>query len=79
MAADPDSVRDDERRALAPKTVGLVEKLRAGAVSFEAIGADAAWCGDPASATAAEGLGLVDRLADVVVTVIREAWPDLFP
>ncbi len=78
LAEDPEHVREHERLALAPKTVGLVEKLRAGAVSFESIGADAAWCGDPAAATAGEGRKLIDRLAEVVVHSVREAWPDLF-
>lgn len=78
LAEDPDHVREAERLALAPKTVGLVEKLRAGAVSFESIGADAAWCGDPAAASADEGRELVQRLGEIVVTVIREEWPELF-
>ncbi|MEZ6015088.1 MAG: creatininase family protein [Planctomycetota bacterium] len=79
LAEDEAHVRNDERARLAPKVVGLVEKLRAGAVSFESIGADAAWCGDPASATASEGRELIDRLADIIVTVVREEWTDLFP
>jgi creatinine amidohydrolase len=78
LAEDPAHVREDQRVALAPKTVGLVEKLRAGAISFESIGADAAWCGDPAAATAREGRELIERLADVIVTVVREEWTDLF-
>lgn len=79
LAEDPAHVREVERVALEPKVVGLVEKLRAGAVSFESIGADAAWCGDPAAATAEEGRDLIGRLADVIVTSVREAWPDLLP
>lgn len=78
MACDPDSVREDERKALEPRTVGLVEKMLAGAKDFLEIGADEAWCGDPASATADEGKDLVDRLAHVVVETIRETWPDRF-
>lgn len=78
LAEDAGAVRESERLALAPKTVGLVEKLRAGAESFEEIGADAAWCGDPASASAAEGRALIERLAEVIVTCVREEWTDLF-
>lgn len=79
LAHDPAHVREQERRALAPKTVGLVDKMRAGAGTFEAIGADGAWCGDPAAASASEGHELVERLADIVVDTVRETWPDLFP
>ena len=77
MAADPESVRDDERTALAPKTVGLVEKMLAGAADFIEIGADEAWCGDPASATEEEGRALVDQLGQIVATTALEAWPEL--
>lgn len=78
MAADPDSVREAERVALEPKTVGLIEKMLGGAKDFIEIGADEAWCGDPASATAEEGRVLIDRLAAVVVGTIEEEWPDRF-
>jgi creatinine amidohydrolase len=78
LAEDPTHVREAERTALAPKSVGLIEKLRAGAVSFESSGADAAGCGDPAAATASEGRDLIERLAEVVVATLREEWPDLF-
>ena len=46
--------------------------------SFQMAGAAQAYCGDPASASAQEGRDLVERLADMVMTSIREAWPDLF-
>lgn len=78
MAADPDSVREDERRALAPKAVGLVEKMLDGAASFLEIGADAAWCGDPAAATAEEGRDLIEQLATIVTTTVVEEWPERF-
>lgn len=78
MAADGSSVREDERLALEPKEVGLIEKMLSGATDFLEIGADAAWCGDPASATAEEGRTLIDSLAEVVVSTIEEEWPDRF-
>lgn len=78
LAADPGSVREEERRALAPRTVGLVEKMLAGATSFVEVGADAAWCGDPAAATAEEGRALIEQLATIVTTTIQEEWPDRF-
>lgn len=77
MAADGASVRDAERRALEPKTVGLIEKMLGGAKDFIEIGADEAWCGDPASATEEEGRALVDQLGHIVATTALEEWPDL--
>ena len=78
MAADPNSVREDERKTLAPKAVGLVEKMLDGAASFLEVGADAAWCGDPAAATAEEGRDLIEQLATIVTTTVVEEWPERF-
>ncbi|MEX1024215.1 MAG: creatininase family protein [Planctomycetota bacterium] len=79
MAADPDGVREAERVALPPLTIGLIEKMRAGVTSFRDAGADAAYCGDPAAASAAEGRALIDSLASIVVDLARETWPERFP
>jgi len=78
LAADPDAVREDERRKLAPVAIHLIEKMKAGVTDFRAAGADHAYCGDPAAASADEGRDLTDRLADMVLVSMREAWPDLF-
>ena len=78
LAADPGAVREEERRSLPPVAIGLVEKIRAGARSFRECGADRAYCGAPAEASAAEGAELVERLATMVVESAREAWPELF-
>ncbi len=78
LAADPDSVRESERRALPPVRIDLVENMRAGATSFQALGASQAYCGAPAEASAREGVELFERLSDVVVTLVRETWPELF-
>lgn len=78
MHADPEGVREEARTALPPHQIDLIDKMRAGAESFAEAGADQAYCGDPAAASADEGEGLVDRLADMTVTAAREAWPDLF-
>lgn len=78
LAADGAAVREDERLGLPPKTIGLIEKMRSGVLSFREAGADQAYCGAPAEASAAEGASLVDRLADMAVTVARETWPELF-
>lgn len=78
MAADPDAVREAQRRELPAVSIGLIEKMKAGVTSFKAAGADQAYCGDPAAATRAEGEDLIERLADTIVLASREAWPDLF-
>lgn len=77
LAADGGSVREEERRRLAPKDVGLVEKMLGGAADFIEVGADEAWCGDPASASAEEGEALLDQLGRIVATTALEAWPEL--
>lgn len=76
LAADPTAVRDVA--GLAPVRIDLLAKLRAGARSFLEAGADQAYCGDPASASAAEGRDLIERLAEMIVQTVREAWPELF-
>ncbi len=78
MAFDGDGVREEQRRALPELSVELVAKMQAGAKSFREVGADAAYCGDPAAASAAEGLALADELAALTVDAVRAAWPELF-
>lgn len=78
LAADPDSVREAERAALPPHPIDLIAKMRAGAASFRQAGADQAYCGDPAAASAEEGRDLIERLASMIVESVREAWPELF-
>jgi creatinine amidohydrolase len=78
MAADPEGVREDERRSLPKKDVELVAKMQAGARSFREVGADEAYCGAPAEASASEGGALIEALAGIGVDIAREAWPRLF-
>jgi creatinine amidohydrolase len=78
LAADPDGVREGERGALPAVTVELVRGMQAGARSFRELGADQAYCGDPARASAEEGRELVERLATMLVESAREAWPEAF-
>ncbi len=78
MASDPGAVREELRGALPPLEIGLIEKMRGGAQSFREAGADEAYCGDPASASADEGRVLVERLAEMIVEEVRETWPELF-
>ena len=70
-------MREEERLQLAPKEVKLVEKMLDGAPDFIAIGADEAWCGDPAAATAKEGEALLDQLGKIVATTALEEWPEI--
>ena len=77
LAADPDAVRLNELRALPPVEIGLMEGMRAGKRSFKEMGSDAAYCGDPAAASAEEGQESIGRLADMLVTSILETWPEL--
>ncbi len=78
LAADPSHVRETERAQLIPLRIDLIDKMAAGVTSFRAAGADRAYCGDPARASAREGQALLESLADMVVTSVRETWPDLF-
>jgi creatinine amidohydrolase len=78
LAAAPGDEREGERKRLAPVRIDLLAKIEAGVGTFLAAGADRAYCGDPASATAEEGRERIEQLADVVVLSAREAWPDLF-
>jgi creatinine amidohydrolase len=78
LAADPGSVREKERAKLPPVAIHLIEKMKAGIHSFQDAGAEHAYCGDPAAASASEGRDLVERLSEMMMVSIREAWTDLF-
>jgi creatinine amidohydrolase len=78
MAADEDSVQRAELSALPPVEISLLEKFREGIQNFRDAGADQAYCGDPAAATADEGRELIERLAHMIVSTVEETWPDLF-
>lgn len=78
LAADPGAVRAEAMRALAPVAIDLLAKMKEGVRSFAQAGADQAYCGDPAAASAAEGSERVAALAHVLVESVRETWPDLF-
>ncbi len=78
LAADPGAVRERERAGLPAVAIDLIGKMKVGVKTFQEAGADHAYCGDPAAATAAEGRDLVGRLASVAFDTAREAWPHLF-
>ena len=77
LAADPGNVRAG-RETLAPVAIDLLAKMKEGVRSFAQAGASAAYCGDPAAASAAEGRELVGALARMIVESVRETWPELF-
>jgi creatinine amidohydrolase len=78
MHADPGAVREDQRRALPQVKVGLIEGFAAGKQNFRQLGADQAYCGAPAEASAAEGAAQLEALAAIVLDALRETWPELF-
>ena len=78
LAADREAVREAERSALEPLAIDLIGKMRSGAKSFLQAGADAAYCGDPAAASAEEGQDLIERLARMLFESVAETWPELF-
>jgi len=78
LAADKDAVREEQRVQLPEVRIGLIERMREGARNFIEAGADRAYCGAPAEATADEGSQLIEALATMIVETVREAWPELF-
>jgi creatinine amidohydrolase len=74
LAERPELVRP-ARGELAPRPIDLAAAMRAGVRTFEEAGADQAYFGDPAAATAEEGEAIYARLVDMVLAVIRERWP----
>jgi creatinine amidohydrolase len=73
LAADPALVDEGARALLPAVPISLSERLGAGVDTFAAMGMDQAYAGDPAAATAAEGDGLLDRLADMIIGEIDDA------
>jgi creatinine amidohydrolase len=70
LAVRPDLVREEQRAGLAPIETSLVEAIRAGQMTFLAAGLDQAYCGDPASASAAEGEQTYEILAAIVAEAV---------
>jgi creatinine amidohydrolase len=73
LARDPALVDEAARAALPEVKISLSAQLGAGVTTFAAMGMDAAYAGDPAAATAAEGAALFERLADMVVGEVEAA------
>lgn len=73
QAAAPSLVDESARAALPEVPISLSEQLKAGISTFAAMGMERAYAGAPAAATAGEGDEQLARLAEMIVTEIREA------
>lgn len=73
LAATPSLVDEPARVGLPEVPVSLSRALAAGVDTFAAMGLSAAYAGAPAEATADEGAVTLERLAEMVVTEVREA------
>ena len=73
MWARPDLVDGGVRRALPAVPVSLSDRLEAGVTDFVEMGLSRAYAGDPAAACSAHGDDMLDRLAAMIATEVREA------
>jgi creatinine amidohydrolase len=73
MAAAPELVIETLRTRLPAVPISLSDKLAAGVTTFEAMGMQAAYAGDPAAASIEEGEQLIQRLGEMVVGEVLEA------
>lgn len=73
LAERPELVDDAVRRSLPERDVSLSEAIRQGRTSFERAGLDAAYCGDPAAASAEEGRAIVATLGELLAEAVLEA------
>ncbi len=73
MAAAPELVNEPLRVRLPVVPISLSDKLRDGVTTFEAMGMEAAYAGDPAAASIAEGEQQIQRLGEMVVGEVLEA------
>ena len=72
LAVAPDTVDREAATALPPLETSLSEGIKAGKKTFRELGLTEAYTGAPASATAAEGHEMLERLATMIVTEVRE-------
>ncbi|MEO8841306.1 MAG: creatininase family protein [Kofleriaceae bacterium] len=72
MAAAPEFVTEALRTRLPVVPISLSDKLREGVHTFEDMGMQAAYAGDPASASVGEGEALIQKLGEMVVGEVLE-------
>lgn len=82
LAVHPELVREEVRKGLPPRWHGLAEKLKSGVIDFRAMGSEEAYFGDPAAASAQEGMRLYEVLSEMVCCEAARAlplvrWPDI--
>jgi creatinine amidohydrolase len=75
LAARPDLVHERVRAGLPPVPIDLAKAMKAGIRSFGEAGAVAAYFGDPAAGTVAEGDAIYTLLVTMVVATVAETWP----
>ena len=73
MAVRPDLVRDDARMTLPPVTHSLSTAMREGRHTFEEAGGERAYFGDPAAASAEEGLQTIAVLGEILEEAVLNA------
>jgi creatinine amidohydrolase len=73
LAARPELVREDARRALAPNPASLSVAIREGKESFESAGGPRAYFGDPAAASAGEGRETIATLGGILAEAVLAA------
>lgn len=73
LAVEPRLVREGVRRELSPLEIDLAKKIREGVRTFKEAGGERAYFGDPAAATAEEGVAIYRALANMLVISILEA------
>jgi len=71
MAAAPDMVRERERISL-PPVDGLLAAMKKGAKTFAEAGGEDAYFGDPTAASAEDGEGYFEALAEVLSVSVME-------
>jgi creatinine amidohydrolase len=72
MAAAPELVTETLRVRLPAVSISLSDKLSEGVMTFEAMGMQAAYAGDPAAASIEEGDALIQKLGEMVVGEVLE-------
>ncbi|MBI4820728.1 MAG: creatininase family protein [Deltaproteobacteria bacterium] len=72
MAADPTAVAEPLRQTLPRLDIDILAGARAGRITFAELGADQAYCGDPAAASRQEGELRLRALAEMVTQVACE-------
>lgn len=72
LAARPHLVHMDIARTLAPVWINLLDAVQKGARTFDQIGSDLAYFGDPAKASAEEGEHLFQALGTIIADAVEE-------